>query len=226
MKTLIGILGLKGSGKDTAAEMLTGCGFTRMAFADALYAEASRSYEVTPHFLARRDTKETSLERLALKHCRDANFVGLFTMQQARGQYLTVGDVLDMPRSPRWVLQQWGTEYRRKSRWGREEYWVDPVMRRIDAKRKGSRVVLTDVREPIEVRAIRARGGLLVRIRRRKVEEEDAQAVRAGCASSLHSSETLARACAVDFEVQNVEGEPQAMRDALEAYLARLKPAA
>ncbi len=65
MKTLIGILGLKGSGKDTAAEMLTGCGFTRMAFADALYAEASRSYEVTPHFLARRDTKETSLERLA-----------------------------------------------------------------------------------------------------------------------------------------------------------------
>ena len=223
---LIGILGLKGSGKDTAAEMLTGCGFTRMAFADALYAEASRAYEVTPHFLARRDTKETSLERLALKHCLDANFVGLFTTQQARGQYLTVSDVLDMPRSPRWVLQQWGTEYRRKSRWGREEYWVDPVMRRIDAKPKGSRVVLADVREPIEVRAIRTRGGLLVRIRRRKIEAQDAEAVAAGLVSALHSSEILARTCAVDLEVENVEGDPQAMRGVLEAYLARLKSAA
>ncbi len=106
---LIGILGLKGSGKDTAAEMLTGCGFTRMAFADALYAEASRSYEVTPHFLARRDTKEEPLERLALKHCLDAQFVGLFTADEARGQ-LTVDQVLSTPRSPRWVLQQWGTE--------------------------------------------------------------------------------------------------------------------
>ncbi len=222
---LIGLLGLKGCGKDTAAELLAMHGFTRMAFADELYAEAARAYEVTPHFLSRRDTKEMPLERLALKHCRDAQFVALFTAEASGGRF-TVEEVLSSPRSPRWVLQQWGTEYRRKSRWGREEYWVDPLMRKIDSKPRGSRVVLTDVREPIEVRRIQERGGLLVRIRRRKIEALDAEAVAAGLVSALHSSEILARTCAVDLEVENVEGDPQAMRGALEAYLARLKSAA
>ena len=99
-------------------------------------------------------------------------------------------------------------------------------MRRIDAKPNGSRVVLADVREPIEVRAIRTRGGLLVRIRRRKIDAQDAEAVAAGLVSALHSSEILARTCGVDLEVENVEGDPQAMRGVLEAYLARLKSAA
>lgn len=222
---LIGLLGLKGCGKDTAAEMLAVHGFTRMAFADELYVESARAYEVTPHFLARRDTKETALERLALKHCRDAQFVGLFTADRARGR-LTVEEVLSAPRSPRWVLQQWGTEYRRKSRWGCEEYWAEPLMRKIDSRPKGSRVVLTDVREPIEVRMIRMRGGLLVRIRRHKIEAQDAEAVAAGLVSALHTSEILARTCPVDLEVENVEGDPDAMRGELEAYLARLKSAA
>ena len=222
---LIGLLGLKGSGKDTAAEMLAMHGFTRMAFADALYVEAARAYGVTPHFLARRDTKETPLERLALRHCRDAQFVGMFTPEAAAGR-LSVEEVLNSPRSPRWLLQQWGTEYRRRSKWGREEYWVDPVMRKIDSRPRGSRVVLTDVRVPIEVRRIRERGGLLVRIRRRTVEQLDAEAVAAGLVAALHSSEILARTCEVDLEVENVEGDPRAMREVIEAYLARLKSAA
>lgn len=212
---LIGLLGLKGSGKDTAAEMLAAHGYTRMAFADELYAEAARAFEVTPHFLGRRDTKETPIERLALEHCRDTQFVGMFTAERTRGR-LTVEEVLGAPRSPRWVLQQWGTEYRRKSQWGCEEYWVEPLMRKIDSKPKGSRVVLTDVREPLEVRAIRARGGLLVRIRRRRIEAQDAEAFAAGLGEVLHSSEILARTCVVDLEVENVEDHPEAMRGELE----------
>ncbi|EQD51050.1 hypothetical protein B2A_07073, partial [mine drainage metagenome] len=173
---LIGLLGLKGSGKDTAAGILAGRGFFRMAFADELYAEAAAGFSVTPHFLARRDTKETVLERLALRHCRDAQFVGLFTAEQARGG-LTVEEVFGAPRSPRWVLQQWGTEYRRRAPFGHDGYWVEPLMRKIDAKPKATRIVLTDVRAPIEVENIRARGGVLVRIRRRSVERQDAEAV-------------------------------------------------
>ncbi len=222
---LIGLLGLKGSGKDTAAAMLAECGFTRMAFADALYAEVARAYEVTPHFLGRRDSKETSLERLALVHCQDARFVALFTGGQARDGR-SIEEILSAPRSPRWVLQQWGTEYRRRPPWGHDEYWVAPLMRKIDAMPSGLRVVLTDVREPLEVRSIRARGGVLVRIRRLIVEEKDAFDVAAGLGSALHSSEMLARTCEVDFEVENVEGDPGAMREALEAYLAELRTAA
>ena len=211
---MIGLLGLKGSGKDTAADILAGHGFLRMAFADELYAEVARAYEVTPHFLARRDSKEMPLERLALKFCRDPQFVAIATEARARGA-LTVEYAKNAPRSPRWALQQWGTEYRRKSQWGREDYWVEPLMRKIDAKPKGARIVLTDVREQVEVESIRARGGVLVRIRRRSVERQDAEAVASGLVSALHSSEMLARTCVVDFEVQNVEGNPEAMRGQL-----------
>lgn len=222
---LIGLLGLKGSGKDTAAGILAGHGFLRMAFADELYVEAAAAYSVTPHFLSRRDTKETPLERLSLRFCRDARFVALFTTDQARGA-LTVEEVLNAPRSPRWVLQQWGTEYRRRPPFGHDGYWVEPLMRKIDAKSKCTRIVLTDVREPIEVETIRARGGVLVRIRRRAVEREDAEAIAAGAKQALHSSEILARTCAVDLEVENVEGDPHSMRGALVALMARLKEAA
>ena len=222
---LIGLLGLKGSGKDTAATMLAELGFKRMAFADALYSEAARAYEVTSHFLGRRDSKETPLERLALEHCRDTRFVGLFIKEEDRAGR-SIEEIMVAPRSPRWVLQQWGTEYRRRSPWGHDGYWVEPLMRKIDAMPLGSRIVLTDVREALEVESIRSRGGALVRIRRRKIDEEDAFAVAAGLGSALHSSEMLARSCAVDFEVENVEGNPGAMRVDLERYLAGVRPAA
>lgn len=222
---LIGLLGLKGSGKDTAADILAVHGFLRMAFADELYAEAAEGFSVTPHFLARRDTKETPLERLALKFCRDPQFVAIATAERARGA-LTVEYALNAPRSPRWVLQQWGTEYRRRAPFGHEGHWVEPLMRKIDAKPEGTRIVLTDVRESMEVENIRARGGMLVRIRRRSVERQDVEAVAAGLVSALHSSEILARTCTVDLEVENVEGDPQSMRGALMALVARLKQAA
>ena len=221
---LIGLIGLKGSGKDTAAGILAEHGFIRMAFADELYKEVAAAYEVTPEFLSDRDRKETPLERLALRYCRDPKFVGLFTAVHAPGG-LTAEEVLSAPRSPRWVVQNWGTEYRRQSQWGRDDYWVDPVMRKIDS-RPGARVVLSDVRLPNEVWAIRNRAGALMRIRRRKIEEDDAKAVAAGLASALHTSEVLARVCKVDFEVENVEGDPGAMRDALAEYVIRLKSAA
>ncbi len=217
---LIGLLGLKGSGKDTAASILAAHGFLRMAFADELYAEAAAGFAVTPHFLARRETKETPLERLSLKFCRDARFVALSTTELARGTR-TVEEALSEPRSPRWVLQQWGTEYRRRPPFGHDRYWVDPLMGKIDAKPKGTRVVLTDVREPIEVDNIRARGGVLVRIRRRSIERADVEAMAAGLVSALHSSEMLARTCAVDLEVENVEGDPQSMREPLLALMER-----
>ena len=222
---MIGLLGLKGSGKDTAAGILAGHGFLRMAFADELYAEVAAAFSVTTHFLARRDTKETPLERLALRFCREPQFVASATAERARDGRPVEG-VLNAPRSPRWVLQQWGTEYRRRPPFGHDEYWVEPLMRKIDAKPQGTRIVLTDVREPTEVENIRVRGGVLVRIRRRSVERQDVEAVAAGLVSALHSSEILARTCAVDLEVENAEGDPHSMRGALEALIARLKQAA
>lgn len=44
---LIGLSGFKRSGKDTAAQVLVGKGFLRVAFADAIYAEVHNRWAVT-----------------------------------------------------------------------------------------------------------------------------------------------------------------------------------
>lgn len=56
---IIGITGKKGAGKDTLAAILVQDGYRAMAFADALYTEVARRYNVTEAFLRHRPTKET-----------------------------------------------------------------------------------------------------------------------------------------------------------------------
>ena len=124
---VVGLIGLKGAGKDTCAAFLVQeRGYIRAAFADALYSEVSKAYGVSVEFLQNRDTKETPQAELALSRCGDERFkqVGLQVAadeQDARG-VLNAGGVpagdesdaglghwikaeLAAPRSPRWVLQ-------------------------------------------------------------------------------------------------------------------------
>ncbi|MBH2008062.1 MAG: hypothetical protein I8H71_00275 [Xanthomonadaceae bacterium] len=175
---LIGLTGLANAGKDTAADLLvTHQGFTKMAFADALYAEVAEAYCVDVRFLMHRETKEHPLSALALARCSSDLFVArLIVNAQAAGQPLD----LQAPRSPRQILQLWGTEYRRHQQ---PRYWIDGLTRRIQFNTGnclGHRFVITDCRFPDEAAKVREFGGRIWQIKRTGV----------GPASTGHVSET------------------------------------
>lgn len=155
MLNVLGLTGIKGSGKDTLAQLLVErYGFRRLAFADALYKEVANAYGMTVEQLQVRKTKETPRDRLALINCADAEFVAeiLVHLSRTSESKKSVRQILTEPRSPRQILQWWGTEYRRKGRNGIETYWTDKVYRQIVASKEP--VVITDVRFPNEAELI------------------------------------------------------------------------
>ncbi len=210
MRNVVGLLGVKGSGKDTCARYLVDIlGYCRIGFADALYQEVADAYGVTVEFLGNRDTKETPLHELALARCKDAAFVRC-VMEELGLSELTEAN-LDEPRSPRFVLQLWGTEYRRRR--GVDSYWLDKVRDAIDAQPLQSFVV-TDVRFLNEFNFIGAMGGLRVRIRRLELEAKEA-AERSKNGRAAHPSETELLSVATDAEIVNIEGQPESLREGI-----------
>lgn len=161
--TLIGLTGANGAGKDTAANLLAGllasynkpC--TVLAFATALYEEVSTAYAISTNHLTNRARKEQPMYALALTHCADLNFVQA-ALEHAEGDIYT-------PRSPRQILQWWGTEYRRAQQ---PSYWVQRLQARLQERLDEgfSHCVITDVRFADEAAAIRAMGGQIWRIDR------------------------------------------------------------
>lgn len=157
---LIGLTGLAGSGKDTVADVLvTHAGFTKMAFADALRAEVLSAFcRATPALLANRDTKELPTDILALGWCTNLEFVQAVNAAVYGGAMPL--EALDEPRSPRQIMQWWGTEYRRAQFDG---YWVHMACNRIRTLlgQEQRRIVLTDCRFDNEAAALRSMGGEL-----------------------------------------------------------------
>jgi hypothetical protein len=90
----------------------------------------------------------------------------------------------------RTMLQWWGTEFRRQF-CGPDSYWIDRAAEAI-AKSKADFVVIPDVRFPNELKFVRDRGGLAIRI------ESD----RANLTDS-HSSETSLDSESFDLFIQN-----------------------
>lgn len=163
--TLIGLTGTNGAGKDTAAEMLAGK-LTRegrstvvMAFADALYEEVAQAFDLPIGQLKHRDTKETPLHVLKLSHCIDKQFVRAVD----RGEWTFYQ--LHTPRSPRQILQWWGTEYRRAQQ---PDYLVQRLLAKVQQHREAGvqHIIVTDVRFADEAAAIRTQGGQIWRIHR------------------------------------------------------------
>jgi hypothetical protein len=206
---VIGLMSyVPGVGKDTlAAYLIQSYGFTRVAYAEALYLEVANAFGVSVEFLEHRETKETPLEALCLANCCDLGFV-------AQMLALYPGEpIADLaaPRSPRWVLQNWGTEYRR--RLFSETYWLDRVDAKIAAA-GGRDIVITDVRFPNEIEHVLSLGGSLVRVRRVELEEQmkDSPAVK-------HDSQTKIKSYSADLEVFNTEGHPEEMFESLRRSL-------
>lgn len=128
---------------------------------------------------------------------------------------------LEAPRSPRWTLQVWGTEYRRRGRHGRDSYWIDRVASRI-GRESNARIVVTDVRTYGEAKFIEEIGGVLVRIRRPQLEARESAARTKGVRTALHESETQLLGYPVRLELLNQEGEPECMLEQLRPLLLEL----
>jgi hypothetical protein len=236
-RLILGFLGAKGSGKDTAAQYLvqglagrtTGlvAPFVRIGFADALYREVARAFGVTVEFLGNRDTKEVALRELALEHCTDRDFIFMVAALE-HVRLGVVGDerndvarlFLSKPRSPRFILQRWGTEYRRRTHHGHDSYWLDQVVEKLRAQ-PDRHFVVTDVRFENEARFIEQIGGTLVRIRRPALEAREALD-RAASGTAAHPSETALLGRPVHVELLNEEGRPDSLRQGLSALLDRL----
>jgi hypothetical protein len=157
---LIGLAGRAGSGKDTVADYLVAHHrFVKRGFTDALYEEVAEAFGVTVEWLRDRTRKEIPQQDLALGNCRDIEFVMLV---------LPVPDEegFQEPRSPRWILQQWGTEYRR----GQDpDYWVRQVYDFCRANPDRD-IAIPDVRFDNEASMVRSLGGAILVVSRPQVE--------------------------------------------------------
>lgn len=155
-KKIIGICGLIGSGKDTAADYLVQeFGFRRDSFASALKDAVSAIFGWDRELLEG-STKQSREWR-----------------EQVDQWWATR---LNMPNlTPRWVLQYWGTEVCRHG--FHEDIWIASTEYRLHSSK--DKIVISDCRFPNEIQSIRQSGGKVVWIQRGKLPEWYELAVQA-----------------------------------------------
>lgn len=193
---IIALTGYAGAGKDTVADILvTHCGFRKLAFADALRGEVANAYGISLELLSDRSCKEQPQPALALAR---APFEFRSAVAYAQGLAEHFADIdawLDAARSPRQILQWWGTEYRRATD---PDHWVKAMRKRlvhyINVQRE-TRFVLTDCRFDNEALMVGSMGGELWQITRPGI---DAATTPEGTHSSATSGASLAPDTTID----------------------------
>lgn len=140
---IIGICGLIGSGKDTAADYLVNFHeFRRDSFAATLKDAVAAVFGWDRELLegrtkAAREWREQVDVWWAVR-------LGIPTL------------------TPRWVLQQWGTEVCRKS--FHDDIWIASVENKL--RLSTDNIVISDCRFPNEIKSIKSQGGKIVWIQR------------------------------------------------------------
>lgn len=214
-RQIIGLMGAKGAGKDTAAQYLVQeRGFKRIGFADKLYQEVAHAFGVSVEFLGNRtkvqtdkgmvELKEHPQQELSLQFCMDPAFV-----QCVLEELASANVTMTTPLSPRVVMQLWGTEYRRKR--GVDNYWLSIVKQALDNEPETS-FVITDVRFPNEHTFVAENGGECLRIRNLDVEAQEA-ANRTKNGTAAHASETSVGSMPVFKEIFNSMGKLAVLRE-------------
>jgi hypothetical protein len=168
---IIGLAGKSRSGKDTvAAYLVEHYGFARIAFADAL-REAALALDPIVVADERRDLRGrvTDFRRIRLSEIVEAH-----GWEEAKA----------IPEVRR-TLQRYGVAIRDMD----PEFWIRVALSPIGYMERP--VVITDVRFPNEVDAVRSRAGLLVRVS------------RPGANGNGHISETAIDDVPADVEIHN-----------------------
>jgi len=140
---IIGIVGLIGSGKDTIADYLQNIHeFRRESFAATLKDAVAAVFGWDRELLEGR-TKESRAWR-----------------EQVDPWW---AERLNMPNlTPRWVLQHWGTEVVRRS--FHDDTWIASLENKL--RKTQDDIVISDCRFPNEIKAIKAAGGIVIRVTR------------------------------------------------------------
>jgi hypothetical protein len=137
---IIGICGFIGSGKDTIADYLVNFhGFRRESFANSLKDAVSYVFGWDRTMLEGR-TKQSREWR------------------ERRDEWWS--QRLGMDITPRYILQQWGTEVCRKN--FHDDIWIASLENKL--RNSQDDVVITDCRFPNEIKAIRNAGGRVIRV--------------------------------------------------------------
>jgi hypothetical protein len=138
---IIGICGFIGSGKDTIADYLVNLHhFRRESFANSLKDAVAQVFGWDRTMLEGR-TKQAREWREQVDPWW-AKRLGISNL------------------TPRYILQQWGTEVCRKN--FHNDIWIASLENKL--RNSSDDVVISDCRFPNEIRAIRAAGGMVVRV--------------------------------------------------------------
>jgi hypothetical protein len=190
MAKIIGVVGLIGSGKDTVAEMLVADhGYQRESFAGTLKDAVAMVFgwdrsQLEGSSAQSRDWRET---------------VDTWWAQR-----------LEIPNlTPRWVLQQWGTEVCRRS--FHDDIWIASLQNKL--RNTNRDIVISDCRFPNELELIKNAGGKLIQVSRGTDPQWVALAVSANngdvmaqeqlSAMGIHPSESSWIGSAVDQIIYN-----------------------
>lgn len=174
---IIALCGLAGAGKDSVADVLvTHAGFTKLAFADALRTEIAHAFGLGDQYglLSQPGTKEHPTPLLSLMHCHDNAFAYVVEDLMIHNHEYSMSQLVMRERSPRQIMQWWGTEYRRAQD---ADYWVRQLGERVADLMVQShrRFVVTDCRFINEARTIRSMGGEVWRVVRPGLRPIDGQ---------------------------------------------------
>jgi hypothetical protein len=168
---IVGFVGFIGSGKDTAADYLVNFyEFRRDSFASTLKDAVSAVFGWDRVLLEGRT-----------KQARDwREQVDTWWAHRLGMSNLT----------PRWVLQNWGTEVCRNA--FHDDIWIASLENKM--RKTTDNIVISDVRFPNEIKAIHEAGGIVVRVKRGEDPEWYNAAVSANAGPNGNATWSLSKA--------------------------------
>jgi hypothetical protein len=190
MTAIVALVGFIGSGKDTVADLLVkNSGFVRDSFAHPLKQAVAAVFGWDLSLL-----EGITAESRAWREQTDSWW----------SQRLGIQNL-----SPRWILQQWGTEVCRNS--FHSDIWIASLENRLRMLPQDT--VISDARFVNELDAVRKLGGTCIRVRRGANPPwwDMARAANAGCTKSqqqledlgVHASESSWAGYEFDQEIDN-----------------------